>query len=58
MLNGAGLKDDLVWAECAMTVTFLSNITSVPCLLSKWDHNKILIIGIYVDDCLVIGKET
>jgi hypothetical protein len=32
MLNGAGLKDDLrsgVWAECAMTVTFLSNITSV-----------------------------
>jgi hypothetical protein len=32
MLNGAGLKDDLrsgVWAECAVTVTFLSNITSV-----------------------------
>jgi hypothetical protein len=32
MLNGAGLKDNLrsgVWAECAMTVTFLSNITSV-----------------------------
>ena len=32
MLNCAGLKDDLrsgVWAECAMTVTFLSNITSV-----------------------------
>jgi hypothetical protein len=32
VLNGAGLKDDLrsgVWAECAMTVTFLSNVTSV-----------------------------
>jgi hypothetical protein len=32
MLNGAGLKDDLrsgVWAECAMTVTYLSDITSV-----------------------------
>jgi hypothetical protein len=24
----------------------------------KWDHNNILIIGIYVDDSLVIGKET
>jgi Reverse transcriptase (RNA-dependent DNA polymerase) len=31
---------------------------SDPCLLSKWDHNNIIIIGIYVDDCLVIGKET
>ena len=32
MLNSARLKDHLrsgVWAECAMTVTFLSNITSV-----------------------------
>jgi hypothetical protein len=32
MLNGAGLKDHLrsgVWFECAMTVTFLSNITSI-----------------------------
>ena len=32
MLNSAGLKDHLrsgVWAECAMTVTFLSNITSI-----------------------------
>jgi hypothetical protein len=26
--------------------------------LSKWDHNNNLIIGVYVDDCLVIGKET
>ena len=32
MLNSAGLKDNLrsgVWSECAMTVTFLSNITSI-----------------------------
>jgi hypothetical protein len=32
MLHGAGLKDDLRsgdWAECAMTVTLKSNITSV-----------------------------
>jgi hypothetical protein len=32
MLNSAGLKDHLrsgVWAECAMTVTYLSNITSI-----------------------------
>ena len=28
MLNGAGLKDELrskIWAECAMTTTYLSN---------------------------------
>jgi hypothetical protein len=32
MLNSSGLKDHLrsgVWAECAMTVTYLSNITSI-----------------------------
>jgi hypothetical protein len=32
MLNSAGVKDQLrsgVWAECAMTVTFLSNVTSI-----------------------------
>jgi hypothetical protein len=32
MLNSAGLKDHLrsgVWAECAMTVTYLSNITPI-----------------------------
>jgi hypothetical protein len=32
MLNSAGLKDHLrsgVWAECAMTVTYLSKITSI-----------------------------
>jgi hypothetical protein len=36
MLNSAGLKDQLrlgVWAECALTVTFLSNITSIKMLL-------------------------
>ena len=31
---------------------------SDPCLLSKWDQDNIIIIGVYVDDCLVIGKET
>jgi hypothetical protein len=32
MLNSAGVKDQLrygVWAECTMTVTFLSNLTSI-----------------------------
>jgi hypothetical protein len=32
MLHSAGLKDQLrsgVWAECALTVTFLSNTTSI-----------------------------
>jgi hypothetical protein len=32
LLKSAGLKDHLrsgVWAECAMTVTFLSNITFI-----------------------------
>jgi hypothetical protein len=32
MLNSAGVKDQLrsgVWPECAMTVTFLSNVTSI-----------------------------
>jgi hypothetical protein len=32
MLNSEGLKDQLrsgVWAECALTVTFLSNLTSI-----------------------------
>ena len=31
---------------------------SDPCLLTKWDSNieNVILIGIYVDDCLVIGK--
>jgi hypothetical protein len=29
---------------------------SDPCLLSKWTQDGIIMIGIYVDDCLVIGK--
>jgi Reverse transcriptase (RNA-dependent DNA polymerase) len=28
-----------------------------PCLLSKWDEDGIVFIGVNVDDCLVIGKE-
>jgi hypothetical protein len=27
-----------------------------PCLLSKWNQDGVIMIGIYVDDCLVIGK--
>jgi hypothetical protein len=27
-----------------------------PCLLSKWTQDGLIMIGIYVDDCLVIGK--
>jgi hypothetical protein len=29
---------------------------SDPCLLSKWTQDGVIMIGIYVDDCLVIGK--
>jgi Reverse transcriptase (RNA-dependent DNA polymerase) len=33
---------------------------SDPCLWTMWDSvvNHLLIVGIYVDDCLIIGKET
>jgi Reverse transcriptase (RNA-dependent DNA polymerase) len=34
-----------------------SNSKSDPCLLSKWEDGEVILIGIYVDDCLVIGKE-
>jgi hypothetical protein len=27
------------------------------CLLSRWINGKVIMIGIYVDDCLVVGKE-
>jgi hypothetical protein len=30
---------------------------SDPCLLSRWINGKVIMIGIYVDDCLVVGKE-
>jgi hypothetical protein len=30
---------------------------SDPCLLTRWINGKEIIIGIYVDDCLVVGKE-
>jgi hypothetical protein len=30
---------------------------SDPCLLSKWEDGDVILIGIYVDDRLVIGKE-
>jgi Reverse transcriptase (RNA-dependent DNA polymerase) len=34
---------------------FIEN-KSDPCLLSKWTNEDIILIGIYVDDCLVVGK--
>jgi Reverse transcriptase (RNA-dependent DNA polymerase) len=30
---------------------------SDPCLLSKWHEDGVMLIGIYVDDCLVIGTD-
>jgi hypothetical protein len=30
---------------------------SDPCLLSRWINGKVIMIGIYVNDCLVVGKE-
>jgi hypothetical protein len=30
---------------------------SDPCLLSRWINGKVIMIGIYADDCLVVGKE-
>jgi hypothetical protein len=29
---------------------------SDPCLLSKWIDDNVIMIWIYVDDCLVLGK--
>jgi hypothetical protein len=29
---------------------------SDPCLSSKWNQDGVIMIGIYVDDCLLIGK--
>jgi hypothetical protein len=29
---------------------------SDPCLMSKWTQDGVIMIGIYVHDCLVIGK--
>jgi hypothetical protein len=37
-------------------VGFLEN-KSDPCLLSKWEDSEVILIGIYVDNYLVIGKE-
>jgi hypothetical protein len=28
-----------------------------PCLLWKWEEDEILLVGVYSDDCLVIGKQ-
>jgi hypothetical protein len=37
------------------SIVFKGN-KSDPCLLSKWTQGGVIMIGIYVDDCLVIGK--
>ena len=42
--------------EVLKSVGFIEN-KSDPCLLSKWDKEGVMLIGIYVDDCIVIGKE-
>jgi hypothetical protein len=34
-----------------------TEIKSDPRLLSRWINGKVIKIGIYVDDCLVVGKE-
>ena len=34
-----------------------SGSKSDPCLWTKWTDNHVILIGIYVDDCLVIGDE-
>jgi hypothetical protein len=30
---------------------------SDPCLFSKWEQDELTLVGIYVNDCLVIGKD-
>jgi hypothetical protein len=30
---------------------------SDPCLLTRWINGKVIMIGIYIDDCLVVGNE-
>jgi Reverse transcriptase (RNA-dependent DNA polymerase) len=42
--------------EVLKSVGFIGN-KSDPCLLSKWDKEGAMLIGIYVDECIVIGKE-
>jgi Reverse transcriptase (RNA-dependent DNA polymerase) len=42
--------------EVLMSVGFVENKSDM-CLLSKWKDLEVILIGIYVDDCLVIGKE-
>jgi len=38
------------------SIGFMEN-KSDPCLLSKWYEDGVMLIGIYVDDCLVIGTD-
>jgi hypothetical protein len=38
------------------SIDFVEN-KSDPFLLSNWNREEVIVIGIYVDDCLIIGKE-
>jgi Reverse transcriptase (RNA-dependent DNA polymerase) len=44
----------LIWV--LKSIGFKAN-KSDPCLLSKWQEDDVMLVGIYVDDCLVIGTE-
>jgi hypothetical protein len=51
-----------VQESCSRLIEVLKSVGSVenksdPCLLSKWEDGEVILIGIYADDCLVIGKE-
>jgi hypothetical protein len=38
------------------SIGFMEN-KSDPCLLSNWNGKEVILIGIYVDECLVIGEK-
>jgi Reverse transcriptase (RNA-dependent DNA polymerase) len=42
---------------CELKDLGFAKIKSDPCLLSKGNQSNIMIVGIYGDDCLVLGKE-
>ena len=61
------IKEDNLWtcSECKRVLEKLIEVLkgvgfvenkSDPCLLSKWEDGKVILIGIYADDCLVVGK--
>jgi hypothetical protein len=44
------------WSETLKSIGFTENISD-PCLLPTWDEEGMVLIAIYVDACIVIGKE-